>query len=307
MGFEKKVHKKHKSHYNEHVSEERYSEEAKKWIDEATVDSWRHERMHRCIDPILEEDKGKKWITIGDGRFGREAKRINNKGGEALPTDISTHLLKEAKDKGFIDKFAEENAESLSFEDGSFDYAYCKETIHHLPRPYKGIYEMLRVSRKGIIICEPNDFLVTDYKLRGKYRAAFMMPTFLWTLRVVAPGLAKRIIEPVFEDSGNFAYRLSRREMEKVALGMNIKSIAIKGINDHYVEGVERERMGEGGGTEKYIKIMIKIQNILTALGIMDYRVLNFALFKTEIPNTLQSRLIDEGWKVKSISQNPNY
>ena len=35
------------------------------------------------------------------------------------------------------------------FEDNSFDIVFTKESMHHWPRPYLGIYEMLRVAAKS--------------------------------------------------------------------------------------------------------------------------------------------------------------
>lgn len=99
MEFENVVHRKHEKHYKKHKEGGEHEEDAKRWLDKSTVDYWRHERVYECIDPILEEDRGSKWLTVGDGRFGREAIYINEKGGEALPTDISVSLLQEAKKK----------------------------------------------------------------------------------------------------------------------------------------------------------------------------------------------------------------
>ncbi|MCX7986598.1 MAG: class I SAM-dependent methyltransferase, partial [Bacteroidales bacterium] len=57
------------------------------------------------------------------------------------------------------DKYRKENAEQLSVPDNSYDYVSCREALHHFPRPYLALYEMLRVSKKGIIIIEPIDIL----------------------------------------------------------------------------------------------------------------------------------------------------
>ncbi len=53
-----------------------------------------------------------------------------------------------------------QNAECLTYDSGSFDLVYCKEGLHHLARPILGIYEMLRVCRKGVIVIEPNETLM---------------------------------------------------------------------------------------------------------------------------------------------------
>lgn len=52
--------------------------------------------------------------------------------------------------------FRNENAECLDFDTRSFDLVYCKEGLHHLARPILGLYEMLRVCRRGAIFIEPN-------------------------------------------------------------------------------------------------------------------------------------------------------
>ena len=67
--------------------------------------------MHQLIDPLLESDPSSRWLTVGDGRYGRDAKYISDKQGKVLATDISEYLLKEAKENGFIEEYKVENAE----------------------------------------------------------------------------------------------------------------------------------------------------------------------------------------------------
>ena len=202
------------------------------WLDQNTVDSWRHSRLYKALDPILINDKNSKWLTVGDGRFGKDAKYILDQGAEALATDISDSLLKEAKDEGYIEHFQKENAESLSFEDSEFDYTFCKESYHHFPRPTIALYEMLRVSKKGILLIEPNDDFISDSFLTGLSRNIKM---------AIKRFLGKIANKHSFEETGNFVYRVSQREMEKVALGLNYRCVAIKGYNDLYLEGSEYE------------------------------------------------------------------
>ncbi|NQT07036.1 MAG: class I SAM-dependent methyltransferase, partial [Candidatus Omnitrophica bacterium] len=72
-------------------------------------------------------------------------------------TDIheANDKVKEALAKNKKMSYGIENAESLSYPDGSFDLVFCKEGLHHLARPMLGLYEMLRVCRKAVIIVEP--------------------------------------------------------------------------------------------------------------------------------------------------------
>ena len=50
-----------------------------------------------------------------------------------------------------------EDAENLTFEDETFDWAIEHAALHHLGSPHKGLLEMLRVSRHGIFVFEARD------------------------------------------------------------------------------------------------------------------------------------------------------
>ena len=75
-------------------------------------------------------------------------------------SDISDKLLRIGNNKGFINEFSAQNAESLKFLDNSFDYVLCKEAFHHFPRPFIALHEMFRVSQKGVVLIEPRDDLI---------------------------------------------------------------------------------------------------------------------------------------------------
>lgn len=48
------------------------------------------------------------------------------------------------------------NAENLPFDNNSFDIVFCSDLLHHLKNPEKVVKEMKRVSKKYVIISEPN-------------------------------------------------------------------------------------------------------------------------------------------------------
>jgi ubiquinone/menaquinone biosynthesis C-methylase UbiE len=50
------------------------------------------------------------------------------------------------------------DAQALPFADGSFDLVCEFGVLHHIPKPRKAVYEMLRVARKGIFISDGNNF-----------------------------------------------------------------------------------------------------------------------------------------------------
>ncbi len=120
------------------------------WFSDDTLDAWRHRRMRSFLRPLIERGRAKSWLTVGDGRFGTDAHHLIAAGvADVTATDLSDELLRIGAERGFIGKFAAQNAEALTFPDESFDFVYSKECYHHLPRPYLAVYEMLRVCRPG--------------------------------------------------------------------------------------------------------------------------------------------------------------
>jgi len=85
-----------------------------------------------------------------------------------------------------------EDNEKLSFHDNYFAWSFIAGSLHHLPRPILGLYELLRVSKEGIIVIEPNDSLLTRF--------------------ATSVGMVQE-----YEASGNYVYRISKRDINKIA------------------------------------------------------------------------------------------
>lgn len=108
-----------------------------------------------------------------------------------------------------------------------------------------------------------------------------------------------------FEESGNYVFSISRRELEKVSLGLNYKTISFKGINDVYFAGVEFEKLSEKGPLLKKIKLLINTADYLCRLGIMDYGMLGAILFKKEPSKELLQKLAKGGYEIVHLPENP--
>ena len=294
--FQDKSYQQHSEHFKEFTQKGKNAVHAKTWLEKDTVDAWRHQRLYQALDPILVTESQAKWLTIGDGRYGKDANYITEKGCDALATDISEHLLKEAKDIGYITKYKKENAESLSFNDSAFDYVFCKESYHHFPRPMLALYEMLRVAKSGVLLIEPNDPYITD-------RLSIIL--FSYIKNIIKKILGKEIIKHSFEVTGNYVFSLSNREVEKVALGLNYKAVAFKGFNDAYFLGVEYEKMSDKGPLQKKVKRSINLKNLLCKLGFLHYRKYVSIIFKKEPSKELLQRLVDEGYEIIQLPDNP--
>lgn len=65
--------------------------------------------------------------------------------------------------------FKEGSAYKLPYKDNSFDLVVCTEVLEHLDAPSKILKEILRVSKKYLLISVPNEpfFMLSNF-LRGK-------------------------------------------------------------------------------------------------------------------------------------------
>lgn len=283
-------------HYRDFSAGGKYEAMARTWLKTDTVDAWRHHRMYRLLDPLLEEVSSS-WLTVGDGRYGKDARYIAEKGGDVTASDIDERLLMEAKDLGFIKSFSKENAEFLSFEDSAFDYVLCKESYHHFPRPMIALYEMLRVASEAVVLIEPND----------QYIAYGLCRNFFGQLgNKLLSFLYNHTHSHNFEEFGNYIYTISRREIEKVALGLNFEYLAFKGINDCYAQGVEFESVSENGKLLRRLKTRIFLFDLLTKLRIIDHGMLVAILFKRPPSESLRKRLTNNGFEIVLLPENPH-
>jgi len=284
-----------------YISNRRYAQEesvSKKiissWLKLDTVDSWRHQRMYSYLNSILDIYKGNRWLTVGDGRYGTDAHYLLQRGVQVTASSIDDTLLKKAKKIGFIHTFRKENAECLSFKDNSFDFVLCKESLHHFLRPYIGLYEMLRVTRKGVILIEPND---VEHNL-----------TIIQTLFCVFKTYIKKLIrikEPSrYETVGNYIFRISLEEIEKVALSLDFPIIITKGINDIYLKNGEFQKAGISL-SHTILKIKIWALDALCYLGLLKPNILFIAIMKKTVTEKEKKLFKEKGYSVHSLSRNP--
>src|SRR5882762_6017574 len=59
-----------------------------------------------------------------------------------------------------------QDAENLTFEDGSFDFVVVHAGLHHCYSPHRALLEMYRVARKCIIAFESRDSLLMTAAVR---------------------------------------------------------------------------------------------------------------------------------------------
>ncbi len=224
------------------------------------------------------------WLTIADYN-GFEANYLLQKQQDATASDISDTFLKEAQKQGGITKFRQLNAERIDCENNAFDYVCCREAFHHFPRAYLGVYEMLRVASKAAILIEPSDMLL-------------QMPGLMF-LKNVLDRFNPKWIDRIwknhysFETVGNYVFKISGREIEKIAMGVGLPCIAIRKVN--LAPGI----------APKKARRKIRLRNILCRLHLIPYSTLCCVLFK-QAPDMETVRAMKQmGYEVTELPENP--
>jgi SAM-dependent methyltransferase len=192
------------------------------FINPQSVWHWMHVY---CMDWVKEFFQGipkSTFLTVGDGYCGREAGYIKKYGHYVHASDYETCLIEVAKSKGLVDDFSKQDLNELEFEDQAFDYVFTKETLHHLPNPYAGLYEMFRVAERGVILIEPN----------GDCAAKYQCDTF--------------------EPTGNFLFMFSSDELMKVGAAYGFKyfvfTYSIVFYGPHNEAAIKEDRVEEEKG-----------------------------------------------------------
>jgi SAM-dependent methyltransferase len=253
-----------------------------------SIDNWRHTRMLDLTRPIWQSFPESRWITVGDGRYGSDAAYLHSHGVSVLATSLTDDKLKYAHDQGHIPAFQAENAEHISLPDNAVDFVLCKEAYHHFPRPPIALYEMLRVSRVGVVLIEPLD---NPKLLDGMKR------------------LVKRVIrgdrEVQFETSGNFLYRLNIRELGKLLTAMGGEDMAFKGINDFFHTRLANyDSQGINIGSI-LTRLGIAFQNVLSRFGLLGYGLGCVVVFKRGAGAETLSSLRRAGFECIELPRNP--
>ncbi len=240
--------------------------------------------------------KPNSWLTIADYN-GLEANFLRNKSQKVMASDITDVFLKESKAEGLIDNFREINVEHIDFPDDSFDYISCREAFHHFPRAYLGLYEMIRVSKKASMIIEPIDVL-------AKMPLLLLVKNILdWFDPLLINKLWKNRFS--FEKVGNYVFKISEREVEKIAMGIGLPLIAFKGINillnikDDVLEVPLNRKIW------KKLQTRLFILDSLCRIKIIPYNTVCCVIFKEYPDEETLKKMKDQGFKLIPLPENP--
>ena len=279
-------------------SEQEKLEVIDKWTSDQknnTINKWLQQRYLNLLNPLVED--ARTWLSIGDP-YGFDAYYLNQMGQDATASDIAGTFFPIVEERGIIEKYATENAEHLSFGDNSFDYVMCKEAYHHFPRPYLAVYEMIRVAKEAVVLIEPQDpvakmplmlaFCNLIDRIHPKYVHKF------WKNRYS------------FEEVGNYVFKLSEREIDKLANGIGLPAVAFKGINNNfYSTSVIGEKADSTSKVFRKIKRKLALRDLLVKATFIPGDTLCAIIFKTQPSESCISSLKKEGFIFHSFPSNP--
>jgi SAM-dependent methyltransferase len=158
--------------------------------------------LHGLLDDGLVERSMSVLVSCG-GTADRDALA------EAGFTDVTITNVDDAGDDGSLAPFAWErqDAESLSYEDGSFDVAVVSAGLHHCRSPHRALLELYRVARVAVLALESRDSALMRLAVRAGAVDEYELGA------VAAHGLRSGGVANT--STPNYVYRWSEREVEK--------------------------------------------------------------------------------------------
>lgn len=96
-------------------------------------------------------------IGCGDGYLLYYLEKKINLRAELEGLDLNKTRLKRARTKLPLIKLFEGNIMNPRFKDNQFDTVICSELLEHLPNYKKALKELIRITKKTLIITVPND------------------------------------------------------------------------------------------------------------------------------------------------------
>ena len=100
-----------------------------------------------------------------------------------------------------------EDAEALSYDDGSFDFGIVSAALHHCRSPHRALLELYRVSRVGVLALEARDSTLMRLANRAGVAEEYEL-TVVAAEGFRAGGVANSAVP-------NYVYRWTEREVEK--------------------------------------------------------------------------------------------
>lgn len=183
-------------------------------------------------------------------------------------------------------EWSSQDAESLTFDDASFDYVVAHAVLHHCHSPHRALIEMYRVARKGVIGIEARDSVLM--RLFERFRLTQVYEHTAVFMNASRYGGVRNSAVP------NFIFRWTEREVEKT-----INSYAPHArhrFEYHYGhDAPATARFEARGGRRALITLAAPAYHIFVTLFPKQQNLFAFCLSKPELPRDLQPWLSWDG------------
>jgi SAM-dependent methyltransferase len=188
--------------------------------------------------------------------------------------------------------WSQQDLEGLTYKDGEFDYVVVHAGLHHCRSPHRGLLEMYRVARRGIIAFDPADNFTV--RMMQRFRIAQVYELVAVESTSGASGGVNNSQIP------NFIYRWTEREVRKT-------------INSYAPAGMHRFRFAYGADrpTEEFtrksvvkrtlVKLLRHAFKLYTLCVPRQGNLFGFMVEKPTLPRDLHAWLTFEGGAVKFI------
>lgn len=172
---------------------------------------------------------------------------------------------------------------------------------------------MLRVAKQAILLIEPRDWIIDRGSITVSGPKGSLKALSNWLRQKIGFAIPNQSVsnlfrlgdKPNYEEVGNYVFSVSSREIEKVALGLNLPAIAFMGLNDHCEEGLWKHEAIDSNPEYLRLKDSLAKADRLSKAGIGSTSYLLIAVF-LELPTPeLTAELESIGWYVKHLDRNP--
>ena len=156
---------------------------------------------------------------------------------------------------------------------------------------------MIRVAKKGVYLVEPLDVLTK-------------MPILLFLKNILDrfnPLLINKVWKNRFswETVGNYVFKISEREIEKIAMGIGLPCIAFKKVNILTNIKENTKKVPVDKKLKRKIFLKIKFLDFLGYLHIIPYNMLCSLIFKEVPSQEIIYDLKKMGYTVINLPENP--
>ena len=237
--------------------------------DDADLWDWAKWYPLLKLEPFFATLNGRSVVTICSGA-GREIGALAKHGARITATDLTIGQLIPLNEEGIVVGCCEQNAERLDFQDESFDVGFVNAGLHHLLHPHAGLCELLRVAKHAAMFIESQDSILHSVgKLIGR--------------------------NADFEPAGNYVYRWSIREVEKIALSAHAHTFAVR---TDFLPVLVRMRGIKGEKRRRWQRALEVVNKFMSPWG----NLMMVVIFKTPPDEGELRALTSAGFATRDIS-----